>query len=115
MKVDVYFNLHKKCLSIKKTHGRVIQHAQEVELKNVRFIVSQSGRERVLREKRKNVHAVVRGELIWSSENIDKASTEYKDVVTYNPYKYSSFVMAQDESPVYNSVKVLIQGRKIYI
>ena len=65
MRVFVYFNLHKKCLSVKalegESKGRVIAHADSVELVNATFKVSQAGRQRVLRERRKNVHAGVVG------------------------------------------------------
>ena len=47
------------------------------------------GREKVLREKRKNVHAFVKGYL-QDAENVDtdRPATQ----VTYNPYKYETFV-----------------------
>lgn len=86
-KVKVYFNLHKKCYSIKdiKT-GLVVAHSNEVTLVNCEFRVSESGRQRVLREQRKNVHAYVIGEYVW-----DIACPQEKKAF-YNPYKYESFV-----------------------
>jgi len=81
-----------------------------VELKNVSFVVGQKGRERVLREKRKNVHAVVRGELI----NFESKSTDGLQRVTYNPYKNSSFVLAATGEPIYSSLSALIVGKQIY-
>lgn len=108
MKVFVYRNLHKKCLSVKALEGpnkgRVIAHMQEVYLEDVKFKVSQAGRARVLREKSKNVHAGVVGTMIEAPVYREKAAGEYmadnKDNVTYNPYKYDSFVVKETEAPV---------------
>ncbi len=67
MKVEVYWNFHRKLFSIRaaegREKGRVIAHAYHVTLWGAEFRVSAAGRERVRREKRKNVHAVVRGTL----------------------------------------------------
>ena len=76
MKVEVYFNLHKQCYSIRfdrstlwgttgsALKGRVIAHAQRVELKDVTCRVSQAGRQRVRETQRKNVHAFMIGTLV---------------------------------------------------
>jgi hypothetical protein len=64
MKVRVYFNLHKKLLSIQtKVNGawKVISHRQSVSLSDVTFKVSECGRQRVIKNKRKNVHAYICG------------------------------------------------------
>ena len=67
MKVDVYRNLHNGMYSIKSreagTRGLVIAHADRVWLDDVKFVVSEAGRARVLREKKKYVHGCVRGTL----------------------------------------------------
>ena len=59
-KVEVYFNLHKKCWSIRQA-GKPVVHSDFVEIKQPQFVVQQGGNARVRREKRKNVHAFVRG------------------------------------------------------
>lgn len=102
MKVAVYFNLHKKTFSVKALQGdnkgRVIMHSDTIHLENVQFKVSEAGRQRVLREKRKNVHAYVVGELV---------STEAKavcgELITYNPYLYTTFVTAFNKTPIKSS------------
>ena len=66
-RVRIYRNLHKGSLSIKDwdrqspTYGRVIDRPNVYFVSYPRFIVSKAGRDRVLREKRKNVHAFVQG------------------------------------------------------
>jgi len=99
MRVEVYFNLHKKLFSVSDCHtGRVIKHTNEVTIYNPKFVVRKAGRLRVLRERKKNVHAFVRGMMVPYSCVLfaPDLSTE----VTYNPYKYSSFVMKDTEQPV---------------
>ena len=59
-KIEVYFNLHKKIWSVRQS-GRVVLHTNYIQVKNPQYVVSQKGNERVRREKKKNVHAFVRG------------------------------------------------------
>jgi hypothetical protein len=106
MRVFVYFNLHKKCFSIKALEGamkgKVIAHRDTVILTSCKLLVSEAGRQRVLREKRKNVHAGVSGTWIENGhEDKDfEQMSMFWDAVTYNPYKYSSFVLKASEKPV---------------
>lgn len=114
MKVFVYYNLHKKLFSIKslegETKGRVIAHRYHVKLRDVTFKVYESGRLRVLKEKRKNVHAGVIGEWIQDNQLLFNLGRS----ITYDPYKYSSFVYVDTLEPVYNMSKVLLTAKKIF-
>lgn len=110
--VFVYFNLHKKCFSIKAldgaNKGKVIAHRDAVLLCSPSFKVSEAGRQRVLKEQRKNVHAGVVG--LWS-DDVDTGyfvdmALRHGDKVTYNPYKYSTFVKAANEQPVENGLSI---------
>jgi hypothetical protein len=100
MKVFVYFNLHKRLFSIKALEGehkgKVVAHLSYVALDNPKFKVSKAGRERVLREGRKNVHAGVVGDFSPSVLSADKIVWEK---IRYNPYLYDSFV-DENEQPV---------------
>jgi hypothetical protein len=115
MRVFVYFNLHRKCFSIKALEGamkgRVIAHRDAVLLFDTTFKVSQAGRERVIREKRKNVHAGVCG--TWLDSKYDNPSIlripHLGQAVTYNPYKYTSFVTKYGEAPVQNARVAVLQ------
>jgi len=97
-KVEVYFNLHKKCWSIRQSGASVI-HADFVEIKEPQFVVQQGGNARVRREKRKNVHAFVRG---YITERVNIFPKKQK-LVTYNPYKHTSFVQRGSEQPICNA------------
>lgn len=90
--VMVYKNLHNGLFSLKQG-DLVIGHTSSVMLKNVTFRVLKRGRERVLTEKKKNVHAFICGFVVDFSENHALKGEQ----VTYNPYKYSTFITKSDE------------------
>ncbi|AOZ61321.1 hypothetical protein SEA_DARTHPHADER_81 [Mycobacterium phage DarthPhader] len=104
LRVFVYKNLHQSrkngqpWYSIQALEGdfkgRVIHRSGNVLLANAKGVVRKAGRERVLREGRKNVHAGMVGELI-SILPRDFVGTE----ITYNPYKYETFVHRNTELP----------------
>ena len=106
-RVMVYYNLHKKTFSI-QYKGLVIAHADYVKLNNVEFRVRQGGMEKVRAEMSKNVHAFVIGDLVdfiaYPSTDIPTPSSS--KIITYDPYKYSSFVYKDNENPVYNANEV---------
>lgn len=85
--VRVYRNLHKNCLSVMQG-GIVKCHAENIVLKNVRFIVNAAGQRKVRASKRKNVHAFIEGILAQQNE-ID---LDICECITYNPYKHDGFV-----------------------
>lgn len=117
-KVMVYYNLHKSTFSIQK-NGIVVGHADYVKLYDVEFRVREGGKEKVRSEKRKNVHAFVIGELqdfcVFPCDDIPEPDSS--DVVTYNPYKYDSFVIKDTEEPIYNASEVDMVNlkNKIYL
>lgn len=119
MKVRVYYNLHKACWSIKAMEGplkgRVVAHAAGVALMDARTVVSQAGRERVIREGKKNVHAFIEGQVtavqglelrysypldVYETSNVeaftDLSGGEWREV-KYNPYKTDHFYLADTE------------------
>jgi hypothetical protein len=108
MKVEIYKNLHlskpnNPVYSIRDKKTKiVIAHASEIFLENVEFIVGKKGRERVLKEKRKNVHAFVRGE--WSAA----FETDGLTRVSYNPYVSASFLSRATDQPVKQAAKAYI-------
>ena len=61
--------------------------------------MQQGGNARVRREKRKNVHAFVRGYL---TERVGIFPKNQK-LVTYNPYKHTSFVERGTDKPICNA------------
>ena len=110
--VEVYRNLHNGRISIRDAKSKlVLGHADEVMLIGAQFRVSEAGRQRVLREGRKNVHAVVRGRLslpFASAQDGFDAPVR----VTYNPHKYSSFVLVDGLNQIAAAEKVIVSARE---
>jgi hypothetical protein len=107
-KVFVYFNLHKKIFSVKDVKtGLVVAHTESINLTDCTFKVSEAGRQRVLKEQRKNVHAGVVG-------HYEPESKWFDTQATYNPYKYNSFVEVTTLEPLERASGVRLEGKKIY-
>jgi hypothetical protein len=106
-KVMVYYNLHKHTFSV-TYDSKVIMHADYVKLGDVEFRVRKGGKEKVRSEKSKNVHAFVIGTLLeyceYPCNYIPNPPSD--KIVTYNPYKYDSFVYKNSEEPVYRAKEV---------
>jgi hypothetical protein len=120
MKVRVYRNLNKpEFYSILAREGadkgKVVGYARAVLLENCEFIVSSASRNRVLREKRKNVHAFCQGIIVDASETSQLLTGE-ETIVTYNPYKMETFYKRIDDSPYSQKCnQALLQGSDVHI
>jgi hypothetical protein len=118
MRCRIYYNLSRAVWSIKAMEGehkgRVIGYADSVLLRNAHTVVSEAGRQRVLREQRKNVHAYIDGQLHEVSGYQERLITPqfgkgYPDdmprferlmshltFLYYNPYRVSHFMWSLD-------------------
>jgi hypothetical protein len=94
-RVYVYFNLHKKVWSVRQD-GKIVEHTKYIMLKDARFLVGKAGREKVLREQRKNVHAGVSGYIVERVPNVPDFCT----TVSYNPYKDKTFISYATDMPI---------------
>jgi len=89
MKVLIYWNIHKQLWSVRDQLTRkVIAHLESLVLTNCTFKVSEKGRQRVLREQQKNVHAGIEGDLALYTPN---TKCRLGRRVKYNPYTQSTF------------------------
>lgn len=95
MRVDVYFNLRTKVWSIRHK-GKVIHHARYVVLADAVAVVSEKGRQRVIKHQRRRVHAVIRGTLVRYGDTIPDLGG--LRAVSYNPYKGPRFYYCDDRS-----------------
>ncbi len=106
-KIKVYRNLHNGKMSIQQG-GLVVGHCDEILLNRAEFVVNESGRQRVIKEKRKNVHAFVVGYLFGGCIGLAAASDDplysaFKITspitggvpVSYNPYKMGAFYVRE--------------------
>jgi len=110
-KVIVYKNLNRNCFSIKDPKiGRVIGYAMSVTLRKPIFKISLAGRNRVLRDRRKNVHAVVIGEFVCADEPIPSMANR---VAYYNPYVTESFIDEHTKEPLSEAVIAHCQEKRV--
>ena len=139
-RVKVYFNLNLDCLSVIDAEtGLLYCHAHRVELHNAKFRVQEAGRQRVLRDKRKNVHAyivgnchdigevqkerhrLVRGKVekyeicqcegtMWCEKCVPESGDEFRHGY-YNPYKTKTFVDDINKTTLLESERVVIRDK----
>lgn len=106
-KVMCYYDLHRHTFSV-TYKGLVMLKADYLRLSDVEFRVRQGGKQKVRNEQRKNVHAFVIGYLDDYCEFPcdDIPEPESNEVITYNPYKYDTFVVKSTEEPIYNANEI---------
>ena len=117
--VQIYKNLHKTSkqhetvYSVRNAKNIVEDHATEVTLIDPKCRVGKKGRERVRKEKRKNVHAYVQGKRMKGVHG-QRGSNWRK--VTYNPYKHENFVLADDNSAIVTgAVLAHLDGEGVWV
>lgn len=110
--VDAYRNLHTdNGYSIRDSKtGLVLAHSSTVHLKDARFVVSESGRMKTVNEKRKRVHAYIRGTLLAYNVNV---TADYSKVL-YNPYYHSLFTHEETGYFVKQAEEVICCGKFAY-
>lgn len=129
MKCFVYRNLHKNLFSVKALEGpykgRVVLYTDCLLMKNVTFKVSQKGRQRVIDSGVKNVHAGIEGIVEGIRPGLDKHphdfptfkitfDSDYRGkLITYNPFKYNSFVSIDTKQPVKTAQQVYLIGTTV--
>ena len=96
-KVEVYKNLHNGLFSVRQ-NGLVVAHVESIVLSYPRIKVNESGRQKVIKNKSKNVHAFLTG--FPNSVNKLFTSTD-KRAITYNPYRFRTFVYKNGLHDVY--------------
>jgi len=96
MVVDVFRDLQAGGLSL-RYKGRLLLNTDSLWLTDATYIVDEAGRQRVLREQRKNLHAFVRGTL---SVPDDPYSFLSGVRVAYNPYEKAYFFDLQSGEEV---------------
>ena len=112
----IYRNLHKDCFSIMKYNPekkgyRLHSHAQNLTAEGVEFKVSQAGREKVIREKQKNVHAFV----YCKNYSTFVKPIPVGDEITYNPYAMDSFRNKNSNEPIHSASSIVMTGNKCYL
>jgi hypothetical protein len=109
MRVQVYWNTHTRNFSVRDAHtGLVINHVDAITLQDAIFHVSEAGRQRVLRDGHKNVHAWVEG---VQAPDIEPRGRK----VSYNPRKAAYFFEIETGAPVERADIAILVGKQIWI
>lgn len=92
--VEIYKNLHNGLFSVRQ-NGLVVAHVESFCLDTVSFKVSEAGRLKVIREKKKNVHAFIRGRM-FDVNGVNVQGDLFSRLVAnqairYNPYQADCF------------------------
>ena len=110
-KYYIYRNLRTGGFSVKH-HGRVVYHAVDIpiSISDATFKVNEKSRQRVIKEKQKNVHAYIVCDNfeITPKQNIDKINK-----VLYNPYQASTFMYFG--KPIMHASKIYLENGACYL
>lgn len=110
-KYYIYRNLRLKDTFSIRHRGKVVARHTMALARNVKFQVSEVGRQQVLREKRKNVHAyVVADDVVPYTEAI---GTSQLQRITYNPYTGPHFTI--DGHPITSAKAVLFEAGSCWL
>lgn len=114
----IYRNLHKNCFSVLKYNAekkgyRLHAHVDDAILYGVKTKVSEAGRNRVRKEKSKNVHAFIFAVDFEITDRIHINSLP--DELYYNPYTTEQFINKTTGLDVLSCSKVMLRNCKAYI
>lgn len=108
--VKIYWNSHKRCFSIAQSKGPVQHSAGPFLLDDPVFKVSAKGRQWVLRNRKKTVHATIRGVLQHRYFELPPGARE----VRYNPYENETFVLLCG-TPIHQARTAYFVNNRVYI
>ena len=126
--VDVYRNLHTdNGLSLRAAEGpdkgRVVAHAGGVRLADCAFLVNETARQRIIRKRRKEVMAVVRGRVVAATPlggDLRGLAGEQQRLlrhdawdVAFNPYFTPLFCHRDTSEPIHTAALVVVVGGKV--
>ena len=111
----MYRNLNNGLMSVQvKVPGKgwlVAGHVTDLVLSGVTFHVSERGRQRVLRDRCKNVHAWAQGLLVAEYRPDLVATVDLK----YNPYTDQTFVQRQTQMPVHDCQFLVVRNNRVFV
>lgn len=110
-KYYIYRNLHKNMFSIQYKQ-KVIDRNNFQIIKEVKFVISKKGQDRVRKEKRKNVHAKISGFLV-SKDDFDLSKFDLIELY-YNPYIHNNFIIRNSNINIFATEFVLAKDNRIY-
>jgi hypothetical protein len=113
-KVRIYRNLNNGRMSIQsKSSGswKVVGHVLNAVLQDMTFYVSESGRQRVIRDGCKNVHAWGEGILLGQIDESVYAPVD----LSYNPYVNQSFIERGTEHAIATCKFLAVRENQVFV
>ncbi|MEO0986805.1 MAG: hypothetical protein AAFY20_14815 [Cyanobacteria bacterium J06639_14] len=113
-KARIYRNLNNGRMSIQVKTGKswkVVGHVLEAVLQDVQFRVSEAGRQRVIRDQCKNVHAWGQGLLLGPAEPSIYAPVD----LAYNPYVNDSFVQRDSDNIITSCKFLVVRDNRVFV
>jgi len=115
---ECYRNNHTKNISV-RVSGKVVSRDVGAFILDAQYIVRESGRQKVLEEGRKNVHAFVRGNYITNWINPHHSLGPFAlwnewEMAEYNPYIYETFVDKSTKEPIFKSSLAVVTYSGVY-
>lgn len=111
-KYHIYRNLHTGGFSV-KYKGKVIDRDNFFIAEGITFKVNKGGRQSVIRQQQKNVHAYVVCDKYMFAANKDLEQVDRLPTITYNPYVADYFTC--DNKKIENATAVLFCEGKCYL
>lgn len=115
--VRVFVNPARNCYTIMQGF-RVLASARQVRLRDATFTVRESGRQKMLRDGKRTVHAWIVGTLVDYTHNDEGRELDVLDGrrVGYNPHRAGHFMDREDQSPVTEATLVQLdeQGARYW-
>lgn len=97
----IYYNLHKGGFTVQHwvdgKGWRKLDTIDSLVAHNATFKISENGRQKVIKERRKNVHAFI---LCTSFYSVKTTRDFFKRELYYNPYKTAAFIDRETENAV---------------
>lgn len=119
MKSWCYWNLNKNCVSFKLGSGGRVSHATTVTLSDVKFHVLETGRQKVLKERCKNVHSYLIGNLdSWVPLGEESEPTSFERLgfrqAYYNPYTTPQWVDWETKSVLHVAKNAVVVNKTVW-
>ena len=112
--VQVYRNLNNGRMSVQaQVDGRwkVVGHVTDLVLEQVSFTVREAGRQRVISQQQKNVHAFARGVLVAQAD----LELDCPVHLAYDPYRNSSFVERSSQQPIMQCRWLVVRSNQVLV
>ncbi len=113
--VRIAYHAVKKCFSIRHLKTRkVIGYTNRIVLRDVSFIVSQAGRNRVLRDREKHVHAFMIGTYEPNIQQLSRKKHGINSEAYYNPYTTLMFINRNTNESLTCADLAICEERRVF-